>query len=189
MLIEVSGGHGANLHDLAQNALASAVEKGEASDAIVAQTGAQARELWRIREGISEAQKREGASIKHDISVPVAKIPAFIAEATAAVTARFPGARPVTFGHVGDGNLHFNCQAPAGWDKARFLPHTHAVNAAVYDLVVSYGGSISAEHGIGLLKVDELAHYRSKVEIDTMRTIKRALDPQNLLNPGKIVRV
>jgi FAD/FMN-containing dehydrogenase len=95
----------------------------------------------------------------------------------------------VTFGHVGDGNLHFNCQAPEGWDKQRFNQHAPAISGAIYDLVVGYGGSISAEHGIGLMKVDELAHYRSRIELDAMRAIKRALDPQNLMNPGKIVRV
>ncbi len=186
VLIEVSGGHGANLHDLAQNALASAVEKGEASDAIVAQTGAQARELWRIREGISEAQKREGASIKHDISVPVAKIPAFIAEATAAVTARFPGARPVTFGHLGDGNLHFNFNAPAGGDTG-FLAYWDAMQLVVHDIVKSYEGSISAEHGIGNTKRDLLPRYKSAEELDAMRTLKQAFDPRGILNPGKVV--
>jgi FAD/FMN-containing dehydrogenase len=100
-----------------------------------------------------------------------------------------PECRPVPFGHVGDGNLHFNCQAPAGWDKARFMAHADAISGAVYDLVVAHGGSISAEHGIGQMKVDELAHYRSKVELDTMRAIKRALDPQNLMNPGKILNL
>ena len=158
-------------------------------DATIAQNEAQARALWALRENHSEASKKEGPSVKHDISVAVSRIPSFVTEGLAAMRKVLPECRPVAFGHVGDGNLHFNCQAPAGWDKARFMPHAHAVNAAVYDLVVSYGGSISAEHGIGLLKVDELAHYRSKVEIDTMRTIKRALDPQNLMNPGKIVRV
>ena len=93
------------------------------------------------------------------------------------------------FGHVGDGNLHFNCQAPAGWDKTRFMAHADAISGAVYDLVVAHGGSISAEHGIGQMQVDELAHYRSKIELDTMRTIKRALDPLNIMNPGKVVRV
>ena len=100
-----------------------------------------------------------------------------------------PECRPLIFGHVGDGNLHFNCQAPSGWDKPRFMDHADAISGAIYDLVVRYGGSISAEHGIGQLKVAELEHYRGKIELDVMRTLKRALDPQNIMNPGKVVRV
>jgi len=169
--------------------LGEAMEQGLVLDATIAQNETQARALWSLRENHTEASKKEGPSVKHDISVAVSKISSFVTEGLAAMKKALPESRPVTFGHVGDGNLHFNCQAPAGWDKARFLPHASVVTAAIYDLVVSYGGSISAEHGIGLLKVEELAHYRSKVEIDTMRTIKRALDPQNLMNPGKIVRV
>jgi len=142
-----------------------------------------------LRENHSEAQKREGPSIKHDVSVSVSKIPAFMKEGLLAMKKALPECRPVPFGHVGDGNLHFNCQAPAGWDKARFAPHIEKISGAIYDLVVAYGGSISAEHGIGQLKVDELAHYRSRIELDTMRAIKRALDPQNIMNPGKVIRV
>ncbi|HQS18762.1 FAD-binding oxidoreductase [Reyranella sp.] len=169
--------------------LGEAMEQGLVLDATIAQNETQARALWSLRENHTEASKKEGPSVKHDISVAVSRIPSFVTEGLAAMRTALPEGRPVTFGHVGDGNLHFNCQAPEGWDKARFTPRARAVTAAIYDLVVSYGGSISAEHGIGLLKVDELAHYRSQVEIDTMRTIKRALDPQNLMNPGKIVRV
>ena len=169
--------------------LGEAMEQGLVLDATIAQNETQARALWALRENHTEASKKEGPSVKHDISVAVSRIPSFVTEGLAAMRKALPEGRPVTFGHVGDGNLHFNCQAPVGWDKARFTPHARTVTAAIYDLVVSYGGSISAEHGIGLLKVDELAHYRSQVEIDTMRTIKRALDPQNLMNPGKIVRV
>ncbi len=183
------GENAGGLREKMEAYLGEAMEQGLVLDATIAQNETQARALWALRENHTEASKKEGPSVKHDISVAVSKIPTFVTEGLAAMKKALPECRPVTFGHVGDGNLHFNCQAPAGWDKARFMPHAHAVNAAVYDLVVSYGGSISAEHGIGLLKVDELAHYRSKVEIDTMRTIKRALDPQNLMNPGKIVRV
>ncbi len=183
------GENAVGLREKMEAYLGEAMEQGVVLDATIAQNETQARALWSLRENHTEASKKEGPSVKHDISVAVSKIPTFVTEGLAAMKKALPECRPVTFGHVGDGNLHFNCQAPAGWDKARFMPHAHAVNAAVYDLVVSYGGSISAEHGIGLLKVDELAHYRSKVEIDTMRTIKRALDPQNLMNPGKIVRV
>ena len=169
--------------------LGDALESGLVLDAALAQNETQARSFWALRENHSEAQKREGPSIKHDISVSVSKIPAFIPEGLAAMKRVLPDCRPVTFGHVGDGNLHFNCQAPAGWDKPTFMAHADAISTAVYDLVVRYGGSISAEHGIGQLKVDELAHYRSQVELDTMRAIKRALDPLNLMNPGKVIRV
>ena len=131
-------------------------------DAALAQNETQARAFWALRENHSEAQKREGPSIKHDISVSVSKIPAFMTEGLAAMKKALPECRPVPFGHVGDGNIHFNCQAPPGWDKARFMAHAEAISGAVYDLVVSHGGSISAEHGIGQLKVDELAHYRSQ---------------------------
>jgi FAD/FMN-containing dehydrogenase len=169
--------------------LGEAMEKGLVLDAALAQNEAQARAFWALRENHSEAQKKEGPSIKHDISVAVSKIPSFMQEGLAAMKKALPECRPVPFGHVGDGNLHFNCQSPPGWGKQRFFAHGEAISGAVYDLVVSYGGSISAEHGIGRLKVDELAHYRSEVELDVMRSIKRALDPDNLMNPGKIVRV
>ena len=158
-------------------------------DAAIAQNEAQARAFWALRENHTESQKREGPSIKHDISVSVSKIPAFMTEGLAAMNKALPGCRPVPFGHVGDGNLHFNCMAPAGWDKARFMAHHEAISGAVYDLVVGYGGSISAEHGIGRLKVEDLAHYRTRIELDTMRTLKRALDPQNIMNPGKVIQV
>jgi FAD/FMN-containing dehydrogenase len=121
--------------------------------------------------------------------VSVSKIPAFMKEGLLAMKKALPECRPVPFGHVGDGNIHFNCQSPPGWDKKRFMAHSEAISAAVYDIVVAHGGSISAEHGIGQLKVDELAHYRSRIELDTMRAIKRALDPQNIMNPGKVIRV
>ena len=169
--------------------LGEAMDKGLVLDAVIAQTEAQSRALWALREGHSEASKKEGASIKFDISVAVSKIPAFVIEGLAAMKKALPECRPLPFGHVGDGNLHFNCQAPAGWDKARFTPHVEAVSSAIYDLVVGYGGSISAEHGIGRIKLEELEHYRGKVELDTMRTLKRALDPQNIMNPGKVIRV
>src|SRR5262245_2817571 len=168
--------------------LGEALDRGLVLDAALAQNETQARAFWALRENHSEAQKREGPSIKHDISVAVSRIPSFMKEGLAAMKKALPEARPVPFGHVGDGNLHFNCQSPPGWDKPRFMAHADAISGAVYGLVVAYGGSISAEHGIGRLKVDELAHYRSKTELDVMRSIKRALDPENLMNPGKIVR-
>ena len=169
--------------------LGEAMEKGLVLDAAIAQNEAQAKAFWSLRENHSEAQKKEGPSIKHDISVAVSKLPDFMREGLAAMKKALPDCRPVPFGHVGDGNLHFNCQSPPGWDKARFSAYGEAISGAVYDLVTGYGGSISAEHGIGRLKVEDLEHYRSKVELDTMRTLKRALDPDNLMNPGKVVRV
>jgi FAD/FMN-containing dehydrogenase len=169
--------------------LGEEMESGQVLDATIAQNETQARALWALRENHSEAQKREGPSIKHDISVAVSKLPTFMREGLAAMKKALPECRPVPFGHVGDGNLHFNCQAPAGWDKPKFMVHHEAISGAVYDLVVGHGGSISAEHGIGRLKVGELAHYRTKIELDAMRAIKRALDPQNIMNPGKVIRV
>ncbi len=183
------GANETGLREKMETYLGEAMEKGLVLDAAIAQNEAQGRAFWALRENHSEAQKREGPSIKHDISVAVSKIPAFMAEGLAAMKKALPDCRPVPFGHVGDGNLHFNCQSPPGWDKKRFNEYGEAISGAVYDLVVGYGGSISAEHGIGRLKVDELAHYRSRIELDAMRAIKRALDPQNLMNPGKIVRV
>ncbi|NDH61007.1 MAG: FAD-binding oxidoreductase [Alphaproteobacteria bacterium] len=183
------GANETGLREKMESYLGEAMEKGLVLDAAIAQNEAQARAFWALRENHSEAQKREGPSIKHDISVAVSKIPAFMTEGLAAMRKALPECRPVPFGHVGDGNLHFNCQSPPGWDKKRFMEHGEAISGAVYDLVVGYGGSISAEHGIGRLKVDELAHYRSRIELDAMRAIKRALDPHNLMNPGKIVRL
>lgn len=169
--------------------LGEAMEQGLVLDAALAQSEAQARAFWALRENHSESQKKDGPSIKHDISVSVSRIPAFMDEGLAAMKKVLPSCRPVPFGHVGDGNLHFNCMAPVGWDKPRFMAEAPAISAAVYDLVVKFGGSISAEHGIGRMKVEELAHYRSRVELDTMRAIKRALDPANLMNPGKVLEV
>ena len=183
------GANETGLREKMETYLGEAMEQGLVLDAAIAQNEAQGRAFWALRENHSEAQKREGPSIKHDISVAVSKIPAFMAEGLAAMKKALPDCRPVPFGHVGDGNLHFNCQSPPGWDKKRFNEHGEAISGAVYDLVVGFGGSISAEHGIGRLKVDELAHYRGRIELDVMRSIKRALDPQNLMNPGKIIRV
>jgi FAD/FMN-containing dehydrogenase len=185
VLIEVSGGAG-GLDALTGAGLEEALANGLVTDALMAQNEAQARALWRIRESISEAQKREGASIKHDISVPVASIPAFIEKATAAVTAKFPGARPCSFGHLGDGNLHFNFNAPPAKDK-EFLAEWDEIQLTVHDLVKEFSGSISAEHGIGTMKRDLLPRYKSSEELDAMRALKHAFDPKNILNPGKTV--
>jgi FAD/FMN-containing dehydrogenase len=145
--------------------------------------------LWSLRENLSEAQKREGASIKHDIAVPVSEISYFLQRATAAVLALLPGARPVSFGHIGDGNIHFNFSAPAGRSEAAFLARWEEVQRIVHDIVHELGGSISAEHGIGVQKRDQLPRYKSVLEMELMRTLKRAFDPNNILNPGKVVTV
>jgi FAD/FMN-containing dehydrogenase len=165
--------------------LAAALEKGLVNDAVLAGSPAQARALWKLRESISESQKHEGASIKHDISVPVSSIPAFIAEALAAAEERIPGIRPVPFGHVGDGNLHFNFTQPVGADAEAYLARWGELNRVVHDIVIAYGGSISAEHGIGVLKREEGRRYKSAVELELMRRIKQAIDPKGIMNPGK----
>jgi FAD/FMN-containing dehydrogenase len=170
-----------------ETALAAAIESGGAIDAVIAQSGAEARELWTLRENIAEAQRREGPNIKHDISVPVSAIPRFLDEAAAALTAALPGVRFVTFGHLGDGNLHYNLAAPEGAPAEAFMSNMPRANRIVHDLVTTHGGSISAEHGIGQLKCAELARYKSAVEIDLMRAIKTALDPRGILNPGKVL--
>ncbi|MCL4763771.1 MAG: FAD-binding oxidoreductase, partial [Burkholderiales bacterium] len=168
-------------------ALGSAAEAGVVLDATIAQSQAQAAALWALRENISEGQRREGANVKHDISLPVSSIPRFLAEAAAALSRTFPGVRFVTFGHLGDGNLHYNLSAPEGGDAQDFMARAPAANRIVHDLVAAYGGSISAEHGIGQLKRDELARYKAPVELEMMRRIKSALDPAGLMNPGKIL--
>ncbi len=187
VLMEATGGRHANLAASFEAGLADAMAGGEASDAVVASSQAQAAALWKLREGISESQKREGASIKHDISVPVATIPDFLARATPMVEALVPGARAVSFGHLGDGNLHFNFNAPAGGDGDAFLAHWDEVQQRVHDMVQEFGGSISAEHGIGAMKVAALPRYKSHEELDAMRALKAAFDPKNILNPGKTV--
>jgi FAD/FMN-containing dehydrogenase len=186
VLMEISGGAGASLEALAQSALEAAIHSGLVTDAVVAQNQTQARSFWHMRESMSEAEKREGVSIKHDISVPVASIPDFIAEATAAVMNKYPGARPVCFGHMGDGNLHFNFNAPPGQDAA-WSTEWEEVQLTVHDIVKRYSGSISAEHGIGQMKRDVLPRYKSSEELDAMRALKAAFDPKNILNPGKTV--
>ncbi|MBS0527267.1 MAG: FAD-binding oxidoreductase [Proteobacteria bacterium] len=183
------GDNAAGLRDKMEAYLGEAMEKGLVLDAVIAQTEAQSKALWALRENHTEASKQEGPSIKHDISVAVSKIPPFVPEGVAAMNKALPGCRPLVFGHVGDGNLHFNCQAPAGWTKPQFAPYIEPISSAIYDLVTAYGGSISAEHGIGRIKVEELAHYRSRTELDVMRQLKRALDPHNIMNPGKVIRV
>ncbi len=168
--------------------LGAALEAGIVSDAVVAESLAQSQALWHVRESIPLAQAEDGVNIKHDISVPVSRIPAFVDETDAALQRHLPGIRLVNFGHLGDGNLHYNVQAPAGVDGRRFLDEQeHAVNRIVFDAVAACGGSFSAEHGIGALKRDELAARKSPVALKLMRGIKAALDPQGLLNPGRML--
>ncbi len=168
--------------------LEAAVERGIASDAALAHNVAQRRAMWHLRESIPLAQAEEGPNIKHDIALPVSAIVDFVSHTDAALLAAFPGARIVNFGHLGDGNLHYNLQAPATLAPQEFLArHEHEVNAIVYDAVTARGGSISAEHGIGQLKRDELAQRKSPVALAMMQAIKRALDPLGTLNPGRIL--
>jgi len=168
--------------------LEAALADGCVSDAVVAENLAQAQTLWQVRESIPLAQAEEGLNIKHDISVPISRIPAFVQATDAQLARTIPGVRLVNFGHLGDGNLHYNVQAPEGTDPAQFLREREPeVNRIVFDSVVAHGGSISAEHGIGSLKVDHLVHYKSLVALSLMRAIKRALDPLNLMNPGRVL--
>jgi len=166
--------------------LSTEIEAGRMMNAVLAQDMAQAQTFWQLRERISEAQRVEGISIKHDIAVPVSRIAEFIARADAALTQAFPAVRIVTFGHIGDGNLHYNLSQPAAVN-ADFIARTPAVNRIVHDIVTELGGSISAEHGLGQLKRTEILRYKSAVEIDLMRAIKHALDPHGLMNPGKVL--
>ena len=168
-------------------ALAEEMESGRVADAAVARSLAQAQDFWRLRENISEAQKVEGVSIKHDIAVPVSRIPEFIARADTDLALAFPGVRIVAFGHVGDGNLHYNLSQPEAGANAEFIALTPRANRIVHDIVASLGGSISAEHGLGQLKRGEILRYKSEVEMNLMRAVKRALDPHNVMNPGKVL--
>jgi D-lactate dehydrogenase (cytochrome) len=185
---EASGASRAKLETF----LAAQIEGGLVVDGVIAASAAQAANIWRIRDGMTEAQGYEGGSIKHDVSVPVSRVAEFIRTAIAAVEARLPGIRPCPFGHVGDGNIHFNLSQPKGADpegvdKAAYLARWGEFNDIVHGIVAALGGSISAEHGIGRLKRDEITHYKSPLELDLMRKIKHALDPDGIMNPGKVI--
>ncbi len=187
-LIELShGGTGARVVNTIEPLLTAAHSQGLIRDATIARSMRQAEDFWRLREAFSEAQKGAGGSIKHDISVPVARIPEFVARAAKIVEQVCPGARPVPFGHFGDGNLHYNITQPEEMDRSRYLSVWDAMSDAIFELVTELDGSISAEHGIGQMKRDALKQYKSGVEIDMMRAIKQALDPKGILNPGKLL--
>jgi FAD/FMN-containing dehydrogenase len=172
-----------------ETALGAAMEAGLVTDATIAESGAQSEALWHIRESIPEAARGEpGMLYRHDISVAVSAIPGFIREAGPELEAKFPGAQLICFGHLGDGNLHYNAFIPGRARADAAAREAHDVTDLVYDLVQRYGGSFSAEHGVGLAKVQELERYKSAVELDLMRAIKRTLDPQGLMNPGKVLR-
>src|SRR5690349_417751 len=169
--------------------LAEQMEAGRVLDAVIAQNESQSRNMWRLREGVAEAGRAEGAGLSYDISVSISKIPEFIDRGITAALEVLPGLRPHPLGHIGDGNIHFSFMGPKDMDRGVLKQYSPAITRAVNDLITSMAGSISAEHGIGIEKLDELAHYRSRVELDTMRTIKRALDPKNIMNPGKVLRL
>ncbi|MEM9734542.1 MAG: FAD-binding oxidoreductase [Pseudomonadota bacterium] len=189
VLVEISSGRSA--HDaraMMESTLEEAFEADLLVDASIAQSTAQQDAFWKLREDMSWAQKPEGASIKHDISVPVGALPAFIEKADRAVLAIVPEARIVNFGHMGDGNLHYNISQPVGWTREQFFAHEEAIHEAVYDLVIAMEGSISAEHGVGQMKRDKLATIKDPTALAMMRSIKDALDPKGIMNPGKVLQ-
>jgi D-lactate dehydrogenase (cytochrome) len=188
VLLELSDTASAESLDAAlQGALAEAGERGLVLDAAVAASKAQADALWALRENIPEAQVHEGEQVKHDVSVPISRIAEYISVTDAALERAFPGVRMVTFGHLGDGNLHYNIAQPEGGDEAAFMARASEVSRVVHDSAARFGGSISAEHGLGQYKRDEILRYKSPLEMDLMRRIKAALDPQGIMNPGKVL--
>lgn len=187
VLMELASPAESGVEELLTELLGEAMELEIAEDAAIAATLEQRAGLWKLRESLPEAQKPEGGSIKHDVSVPLESIPAFLEEANALVTAHTPGARPTPFGHMGDGNIHYNVSQPEGADRAAFLARREEINEIVHGLVTKYAGSISAEHGIGALKRDLLRKVRDPVALELMRAIKSTLDPKGILNPGKLL--
>ena len=187
VLIELSSQARSGLRAVMEEILSEGHDKGVVLDATIAHSLEQSKAFWRIREMFGEVQRHIGASIKHDVSVPVAAIPAFIEEVNAAVTKFIPGSQALPFGHVGDGNIHYNVMQPPGADKEKFLARWDEVNAVVFAVVKKFGGSISAEHGVGVMKRDILPRYKDPVALDLMRGLKRMLDPNGILNPGKVL--
>jgi D-lactate dehydrogenase (cytochrome) len=186
-LIELSSQQRDGLRDVLEDILGQGAEQNLVIDATIADSLEQAKAFWRIRELFGEVQRHAGGSIKHDVSVPVAAVPAFIREANDAVVKLIPGARPLPFGHLGDGNIHYNVTQPEGADKTEYLKRWDDVNAVVFAVVKKYGGSISAEHGVGVVKRELLPSVKDPVALDLMRTLKRTLDPKGILNPGKVL--
>src|SRR5262252_1966178 len=187
VLMELSSPRRDVLREVLEAVLAEGLERSLVLDATIADSIEQNKAFWRVREMFGEVQRFAGGSIKHDISVPVAAVPAFIREANAAVTALIPGARPLPFGHLGDGNIHYNVNQPVGADKEAFLKRWDEVNALVFAVVKKYGGSISAEHGVGVMKRDLLPSVKDPVALDLMKSLKRLLDSKGILNPGKVI--
>jgi D-lactate dehydrogenase (cytochrome) len=187
VLIELSSQARSGLRETLEAILADAFEQGLVTDATIADSLEQAKQFWRIREQFGELIRHLGGSIKHDVSVPVAAVPAFIAEANAAVVKLIPGSLPMPFGHLGDGNIHYNVTQPEGADKAEFLKRWDEVNDVVFAIVLKHGGSISAEHGVGIVKREYLPKVKDPVAYDLMKTLKRTLDPKGILNPGKVL--
>ena len=187
VLLELSSQASEGLRATMEDLLASAAENGLVTDAVVAGSLEQANGFWHLRTTITETQKPEGGSIKHDVSVPVAAVPEFLAQASAAVQALIPGARPCPFGHLGDGNIHFNISQPVDADKDAFLARWYEVNAVVHGMVAKFGGSISAEHGVGVMKRELLPGVKDPVALEVMRALKHTLDPKGILNPGKVL--
>ena len=178
---------GEGVRDLVESMLEAALGEKNILDAAVAQSETQARDFWKLREFISEAQAHEGPNIKHDVSIPISRIADFISATDAQLARAHTGVRMVTFGHLGDGNLHYNVSAPEGVDPDVFVGNTAVINRMVHDGVARFGGSISAEHGLGQLKRDEIQRYKSPLELELMRKLKRALDPHGIMNPGKVL--
>lgn len=188
VLLEVSAGRSeSGIGDLIERELFAFMERGAVLDAVLAQNEAQREGFWKLRETIPEGQRREGASIKHDISVTTSELPRFIVEATELLRTLAPTSRILPYGHLGDGNLHFNLSEPVGGNAAQFLALAPRIHHAMHDLVARYGGSFSAEHGIGQLKREELVRYKHPVALEIMRSIKQALDPKGIMNPGKVL--
>jgi FAD/FMN-containing dehydrogenase len=187
VLIELSSQAREGLRATIEEILSAGAEHGLVADATIAASLEQAKAFWLLRHHIADTQKYEGGSIKHDVSVPVTAVPDFIVEASAKVEAMLPGARPCPFGHLGDGNVHFNISQPVGADRAAFLAHWDEVNAVVFAIVARHGGSISAEHGIGVMKRDLLPGVKDPVALSLMQSFKRTLDPNRILNPGKVL--
>ena len=179
----------AAVREAVEAGLGEAFEDDIVTDAVLAESGQQAANLWKVREGLPEAQSIEATVIKHDVSVPISRVPEYVVKGGALVSETIPGARLLPFGHLGDGNLHFNMLQPEDMERDAFLALRGDINRNLHDLAITMGGTFSAEHGVGLNKVGDLAHYRSDVEMDLMARVKKAFDPANIMNPGKVIDV